>query len=334
MATTENIPGETPRTVVQLGFDDSRDIADYRANSLWRLTSRRLFRQRSAQIGLAILAFLVLTAIFAPVIAPYDPTKVLIGVEDVRKREGPCIHILGCPAEKPQHIFGVDGNVRDQFSRIVYGTRVSLTIGFLVVAIAATIGTILGAVAAYTGGWLDNIVMRGLDIILAFPVLLLAISIMFVFENRSLTQAMIAIAIVSIPAYARIVRSSVVTLREADYVEASRALGASDANILLTRILPNALPPLIVLATLGIATAILDTAALSFLGIGAQEPTPEWGSMLGRERNQLFSAPHLVFIPGLAISITVLAFNLVGDGLRDALDPRLVHGSGQSVAKE
>ncbi|MFO7664319.1 MAG: ABC transporter permease [Chloroflexota bacterium] len=326
----EKVPDRYSPTVVQLSADDAWDISGYKANSLWRLTLRRLFRQRSAQVGLVILTFLILTAIFAPVIAPYDPTQVLIGIEDVRRREGPCIHMLGCPTDKPQHLFGIDGNARDQFSRIVYGARVSLMIGFLVVTIAAVIGTTLGAVSAYLGGWVDNVVMRMLDVVLAFPVLLLAISIMFVFENRSLTQAMIAIAIVSIPAYARVVRSSVLSLRETDYVEASRALGASDTRILFGRILPNALPPLIVLITLGIAAAILDTAALSFLGIGAQEPTPEWGSMLGRERNQIFSAPHLVFIPGLAISITVLAFNLVGDGLRDALDPRLVHGSGRS----
>lgn len=328
--TSEPLPG--PPSVVQIVSDNVADIGDYRANSLWRLTIRRLFRQRSAQVGATIVFILILVAIFAPVIAPYDPTTVLIGKEPVRKRDAPCIHLLGCPEEQPQHLLGIDGNVRDQFSRIVYGTRVSLVIGLLVVTIASIIGTTLGAVSAYVGGWTDNIIMRLLDVVLAFPVLLLAISIMFVFEQRSLTQAMIAIAIVSIPAYARIVRSAVLTLRETDYVEASRALGASDMSILFGRILPNALPPLIVLATLGIATAILDTAALSFLGLGAQEPTPEWGTMLGRERNQLFSAPHLVFAPGVAISITVLAFNLLGDGLRDALDPRLVHGSG--VAKE
>ncbi|UCC54232.1 MAG: ABC transporter permease, partial [Anaerolineaceae bacterium] len=180
----------------------------------------------------------------------------------------------------------------------------------------------------YAGSGWDNAIMRMLDVVLSFPALLLAIAIVFVMEDRSLTNAMIAVGIVSIPAYARVVRSSVITLREADYVEASRALGASNSEILFRRILPNALPPLIVLATLGFATAILDTAALSFLGLGAQEPTPEWGTMLGRERNQLFSAPHLVFSAGIAISITVLAFNLLGDGLRDALDPRLVQGSG------
>ncbi len=316
---------ETLNNVAEIPTDNIADIGDYKANSLWRLTLRRLLRQRSAQVGLFILGIVVTMAVFAPVIATHDPTEVLIGKEDVKKRESPCIHLLGCPEDQPQHILGTDGNVRDLFSRIVYGSRVSLQVGLVVVFFAATIGTILGAFAGYAGSNWDNIIMRLLDVVLSFPALLLAIAIVFVMEERSLVNAMIAVGIVSIPAYARVVRSSVISLREADYVEASRALGASNLEILFRRILPNALPPLIVLATLGFATAILDTAALSFLGLGAQEPTPEWGTMLGRERNQLFSAPHLVFSAGIAISITVLGFNLLGDGLRDALDPRLVH---------
>jgi peptide/nickel transport system permease protein len=315
-------------SVAEIPTDDIADMGDYKANSLWRLTMRRVLRQRSAQVGIVVFVIITVMAIFAPVIAPYDPTEVLIGKEDVKKRQAPCIHLLGCPEDQPQHIMGTDGNVRDQFSRIVYGSRVSLRVGFTVVFFAAAIGTVLGAIAGYAGSGWDNGIMRILDVVLSFPALLLAIAIVFVMENRSLTNAMVAIAIVSIPAYARVVRSSVITLREADYVEASRALGASSTDILFRRILPNALPPLIVLATLGFATAILDTAALSFLGLGAQEPTPEWGTMLGRERNQLFSAPHLVFSAGIAISVTVLAFNLLGDGLRDALDPRLVQGRG------
>ncbi len=311
-------------SVVEIPDDNIADISDYKSNSLWHLTARRLFKQRSALLGLSILVVLVIVAVFAPLIAPYDPTEVLIGKEDVKKREAPCIHLLGCPEEQPQHIMGTDGNVRDVFSRIVYGTRVSLRVGLLVVSIAVAAGTVLGSIAGYAGGTVDNLIMRLMDIILAFPFFLLAIALVFVL-GANLTNAMLAIAIISIPAYARVVRSTVLSVRETDYVEASRALGASTFQILFRRILPNALPPLIVLATLGIATAILDTAALSFLGLGAQEPTAEWGTMLGRERNQIFSAPHLVFIPGLCISITVLAFNLLGDGLRDALDPRLVH---------
>ena len=292
--------------------------------SLWRLTLPRLLRQRSAWFGLTILTILIITAVFAPWIAPYDPTEVLIGKEDVVKRAPPCIHLLGCPEDQPQHIMGIDGNVRDVFSRIVYGTRISLQIGLIVVTIAATSGIFLGSIAGYAGGWLDNLIMRIMDIVLAFPFFLLAIALVFVL-GPSLNNAMLAIAIISMPTYARVVRSTVLSIREMDYIEASRALGATDWDILFKRILPNAMPPLIVLATLGIATAILDTAALSFLGLGAQEPMAEWGTMLGRERNQIFSAPHLVLIPGFMISITVLAFNLLGDGLRDALDPRLVH---------
>jgi ABC-type dipeptide/oligopeptide/nickel transport system permease subunit len=311
-------------TVAKITDDNIADIGDYRANSLWRLTLRRLFRQRSAIVGMSILGLLFVLAIFAPYIAPYEPNQVLIGVEDVRKREAPCIYLFGCPKDQPQHIMGIDGNVRDVFSRMLFGTRISLRIGFTVVSLAVIIGVTLGSIAGYAGGWIDNVIMRLMDVILAFPFFLLAIALVFVL-GPSLTNAMLAISVVSTPGYARVVRSTVLTVREAEYVEASRALGASHAQILFGRILPNAIPPLIVLVTLGVGTAILDTAALSFLGLGAQPPTPEWGTMLGSERNQLFSAPHLVFVPGVAISLTVLAFNLLGDGLRDALDPRLVN---------
>ncbi|HEX6383629.1 MAG TPA: ABC transporter permease [Anaerolineae bacterium] len=313
-------------TVTELPLDDAgvRDIGDYKSNSLWRLTLRRLLRQRSAVVGLIILGVLVFLAIFAPLIAPYEPNQSLIGIEDIARRDAPCIHLLGCPADQPQHLMGVDGNVRDQFSRIIYGTRVSLRVGFITVGFAIVVGTLLGAVAGYAGGWLGDVIMRVMDVVLAFPFLLLAIAIVSVL-GPGLTNAMLAIAIVSIPAYARVIRASVLSVREYAFIEASRALGASHFQILFGRILPNALPPLIVQATLGIATAILDTAALSFIGLGAQPPTPEWGAMLASERNQVFSAPHLVFFPGFAIMLTVLAFNLLGDGLRDALDPRLVH---------
>lgn len=298
------------------------EVQDYRSNSLWRLTLRRILKQRSAIVGLSILGFLVLVAIFAPVIAPYDPVEVLIGKEDVKKRESPCIHLLGCPKEQPQHILGIDGNVRDVFSRVIFGTRVSLTVGFGAVAFAIIVGTILGSVAGYAGGWADNIIMRLMDVLLAFPSLLLAIAIVSVI-GRGLQNALLAIAIVSIPVYARVVRASVLSVKEKEFVSASAALGASHAHILFKRILPNAIPALIVQGTLGIGGAILEVAALSFLGLGAQPPTPEWGTMLGTERNQVFTAPHLVFYPGLAIIVTVLAFNLLGDGLRDAIDPRL-----------
>jgi ABC-type dipeptide/oligopeptide/nickel transport system permease subunit len=290
--------------------------------TLWSAASRRLFQNRSALAGMALLAFLVLTAVFAPVIAPYKPNDVLLGLEPIRRREPPCIHLLGCPADQPQHLMGVDGNARDQFSRIVFGARVSLVIGFSTVTFAIVIGTFLGAVAGYVGGWTDNVIMRLMDVLLAFPALLLAIAIVAVL-GPGLTNALIAIGIVSIPAYARVVRASVLSIKEQEFVAASRALGASDLHILFYRVLPNALTPLIVQGTLGIASAILSAAALSFLGLGAQPPLAEWGSMLGTERNQVFTSPHLVFYPGIAIMLTVLGFNLLGDGLRDALDPRL-----------
>jgi ABC-type dipeptide/oligopeptide/nickel transport system permease subunit len=261
-------------------------------------------------------------AVFAPLIAPFDPEEVLIGKEDIKKRSDPCIHLFGCPEEQPQHILGTDGNVRDVFSRIVYGTRISLFIGFSTVGFAIIVGTLLGAIGGYLGGWVDNLIMRLMDVLLAFPSLLLAIAIVTVM-SRGLQSALMAIAIVSIPRYARVIRGSVLAIKEQEYVSASRALGGGHAHILFRRILPNAIPPLIVQGTLGVANAILSAAALSFLGLGAQPPTPEWGTMLGSERNQVFTAPHLVFFPGLAIMLTVLSFNLLGDGLRDAIDPRL-----------
>lgn len=312
-------------SVTELPLDDLQvaETGHHRSNSLWRLTLRRLLRQRSALFGLIILTTLVIVAIAAPLVAPYAPTQDLIGVEDVSRRQSPCIHLLGCSAEEPQHIMGIDGNFRDVFSRVIYGTRVSLRIGFVTVGFAIIVGTLLGAISGYFGGWIGDVIMRVLDVVLAFPFLLLAIAIVSVL-GPGLTNAMLAIAIVTIPQYARVVRASVLSVREMDFVEASRALGAGHASLLFGRILPNALPPLIVQGTLGIATAILDTAALSFIGLGAQPPVPEWGAMLAEERNQVFSSPHLVFFPGLAIMITVLAFNLLGDGLRDALDPRLI----------
>lgn len=301
-----------------------REALSNQPATLWGLVRKRFFRRKSALVGLAILGLLILVAIFAPVIAPYEPNQVLIGIEPVRKRQAPCIHLLGCPADQPQHLMGIDGNVRDQFSRVLYGSRFSLIIGFTTVTFAILIGATLGGIAGFIGGWLDDTIMRLMDVLLAFPSLLLAIAIVAVL-GPGLINALLAIGIVSIPAYARVVRASVLVVKEMDYVSASRALGASPLRLLYSRILPNALTPLIVQGTLGIASAILDAAALSFLGLGAQPPTPEWGSMLGSERNQVFTAPHLVFYPGLAIMLTVLAFNLLGDGLRDALDPRLAH---------
>jgi peptide/nickel transport system permease protein len=297
--------------------------------SLWQITWRRLFRRKSAILGMVILGTLVFIALTAQWLAPYDPTLSMLDVDppqQLGKRSAPCIHIFGCPQDQPQHIVGTDGNIRDEFSRLLYGARLSLMVGLSTVTFAIVIGTILGALGGYFGGWIDNTIMRVMDVLLAFPSLLLAIAIVSVL-GPGLINALLAIGIVSIPAYARVMRASVLTVREMDFVSATRALGGTNLQILFSRILPNALTPLIVQGTLGIATAILDAAALSFLGLGAQPPTPEWGSMLGAERNQVFTAPHLVFYPGLAIMLTVLSFNLLGDGLRDALDPRLAHVS-------
>ena len=280
---------------------------------------RRFVRHSSARVGLAILGFLTLVAILAPVLAPFDPIKPL---RDVKRRAVPCIHLLGCPADQRQHIFGIDGNQRDVLSRIIYGSRLSLEIGIATVSFAIVVGAALGAIGGFAGGWTDNIIMRVMDVLLAFPSLLLSIAIVAVL-GPGLMNALLAIGFASIPIYARTVRASVLQVKEQDFVSASRALGSSPIGILIGHVLPNALTPLIVQATLGIASAILNAAALSFLGLGAAPPTPEWGLMLGEERNSVFNAPHLVFIPGFAIMLTVLSFNLLGDGLRDALDPRL-----------
>jgi peptide/nickel transport system permease protein len=291
--------------------------------SVWRIVWRRLLRRKTGVTGLIIIGFWVVIALLAPLIATHDPIRGLLGDEEgVQRRDPPCIHAFGCPEDQPEHFLGLDGNARDEFSRLIYGSRVSLTIGITTVTAAILVGAALGAIAGYFGGWIDNAVMRVMDVVLGFPALLLAIAIVAVL-GPGLTNALLAIAIVTIPQYARVMRASVLSIKELDFVSASRALGASNFRILFNRVIPNALTPLVVLGTLGIAGAILEAAGLSFLGLGAQPPTPEWGTMLGQERNQVFTAPHLVFFPGVAIMLIVLGFNLLGDGLRDALDPRL-----------
>lgn len=299
------------------------DLATVSRTSPWRDILGNLLRQRSTQVGAILMLGLVLVALAADALAPFPPDQVLLGIEDgVAARARPCVHALGCPTSEPQHLMGTDGNFRDLFSRIVHGARVSLFVGFVTVGFAIVVGSFIGAIAGFAGGRADNLLMRTMDILLVFPALLLAIAIVTVL-GPGLINAQLAIGIVAIPIYARIMRASVLSVREQDFVTASRALGESSSGILMRRILPNSLTPLVVAGTLGIATAILEVAALSFLGLGAQPPLAEWGSMIGAERNQLFSAPHLVLIPGIALAITVLAFNLIGDGLRDALDPRL-----------
>lgn len=237
------------------------------------------------------------------------------------KRSATTIAELGV-AKYNLHLMGVDLNSRDEFSRVVYGVRLSLPVGMVAVSLSILSGTLIGLFSGYWGGWADNVIMRFMDVLMAFPSLLLAIAIVTIL-GPGLLNALIAIAIVSVPQYARIVRASVLSIKEQEYVLANRALGASSLRLIFVQILPNALTPIIVQGTLGIGTAILDAAALSFLGLGAQPPVPEWGLMLSEARGDFRAFPHLMFFPGLAIMFTVLAFNLLGDGIRDVLDPRL-----------
>jgi ABC-type dipeptide/oligopeptide/nickel transport system permease subunit len=293
------------------------------SRSIWR----RILAQKPAIIGLTILGFLFAVAILADVLATYPPETSVIRLGETRAegavgRAAPCIHLLGCPADRPEHWMGLDGNVIDEFARVVFGARFSLLIGFFTAGSAILVGILIGAVAGYAGGRVDNILMRAMEVILAFPALLLSIVIVTIL-GAGLVNAMVAVAFVAIPIYARVMRASVLAIREQDYVTAARAMGDSPVGILVRRVIPNSLTPMIVQGTLGIGTAVLEVAALSFLGLGAQIPTPEWGQMIGREYNNIQNAPHLIFFPGIALTLTVLGFNLLGDGLRDAFDPRL-----------
>ena len=288
----------------------------------YRATTHNVLRQRSAVVGIAIITFLVFVAVFAPLIAPYDPLDPLNGPGEPGRRADPCIHLLGCPEEEMQTVLGTDGNSRDIFSRVIWGGRLSIPLGPIVVGLAIMVGAAIGAVAGFVGGMTDNVMMRGMDIVLSFPALILAIAIVTVL-GIGLFNSVMAVVIVSIPLYARLTRSAVLSTREHDYVTASRALGESGSGILRRRIIPNSMTPLIVAGSLGIATAVLEVAALSFLGLGVQPPTPEWGSMIGENFNSIFNFPILVLAPAFMLTMLVLGFNLLGDGLRDALDPRL-----------
>jgi peptide/nickel transport system permease protein len=268
---------------------------------------RRFRTNKAAMIGGGMMCLFLLVALLAPWVAPYDPIA-----QDLYNRLSP---------PSFDHPFGTDDFGRDILSRVIYGTRISLRIGLTAVFIALVSGTAIGLTAGYYGGNLDQVLMRLMDLMLAFPSILLAIGIVAVL-GPGLENAMIAIGVVAIPQYARLMRASTLSVREADYVQALRALGATDLRILWTAVLPNCLAPLIVQATLSLATAELDAAGLSFLGLGAQPPTPEWGAMLSGGRELILSAPWVLTYPGLAIFVTVLAFNLLGDGLRDAFDPK------------
>jgi len=265
-------------------------------------------RNRLAVVGAIMLSFFVICAVFADYLAPYDPLE-----PDLRNNLAP-------PTR--EHLLGTDELGRDILSRIIHGARISLRLGVISVGTALVFGVIIGASAGYYGGTLDQIVMRAADIVLSFPTLLLAIMIVAIL-GTGLTNAMIAVGISLVPEYARLTRSTFLYLRELDFVQAAKMVGASDVRIIFRHILPNSLAPLIVQSTLNIATAILSAAALGFLGFGAQPPLPEWGAMLSKGRVYLMVAPHITLYPGLAIVISVLSLNMIGDGLRDALDPRM-----------
>jgi len=290
---------------------DTAAASDVKTRSRREDFVRAFFSNRLALFGLVILSLFILMAVFAPLAAPYDP----LAQNLTEKFAGPSL----------AHPFGQDELGRDILSRIIYGARISLTAGLAAVALATVVGTIVGLVAGYFGRWPDSSLMRLMDVLLAFPSILLAIVIVSIL-GPSLPNAMLAIGIVFIPQIARVVRSAVISVRERDYIEAERALGAGDAQIIFSGVLPNSMAPLIVQATLTLATAILDIAALSFLGLGARAPSPEWGAMLTdafRSGYGVFvEGQHAIIFPGIAIALCVLSVNFVGDGLRDALDPR------------
>ena len=271
---------------------------------------QRLVKNKMAMLGLAILVLLALCAIFADVIADYE-TKVV--AQNIANR------LKGPSAE---HWFGTDEFGRDIFARMVHGSRVSLVVGLISVSVSLVAGGTLGAFAGFYGGGVDNVIMRVMDIFLAVPSILLAITIVAAL-GPNLVNVMLAIGISGTPGFARIVRAAVMSVKDQEFVEASRAIGASNATIIFREIIPNCLAPIIVQSTLSVASAILSTASLSFIGLGVQPPDPEWGAMLSSGRNFLRDAVHLTLFPGLAIVVTILALNLLGDGLRDALDTRL-----------
>jgi peptide/nickel transport system permease protein len=291
---------------------EAREIQLEAPSGLWRDAWVRLKHNPGAIVGFLLVGLFAFVAIFAPLIAIEDPTQ-----GDLSRLEGSC-----CPGPSPDHPFGVDQQGRDEFSRIVYGARYSLLIGIVSVTVGLSIGLIFGAIAGFFGGVIDTVIMRMMDIMLAVPGLLLAIGVVAAL-GPGLTEIMIAVGVTQIPIFARLLRGSILAAKEADYVLAARAVGAPRRLILVGHIVPNSLSPVLVQGTLALATAIIDVAALGFLGLGPPDPaTAEWGTMLTDTTRYLQTAPHLALIPGAAIIIAVLGFNLIGDGLREALDPR------------
>lgn len=279
-------------------------------NSQWAEITRMLAKNRMAMLGLIILIILVLLALFADIIADYETVVIK---QNLSNRLAP---------PSSQNWLGTDEFGRDIFARLIHGARVSLKVGILAVGLSIVIGGTLGAISGFYGGFIDNVIMRAMDIFLAVPSILLAIAIVSAL-GPSIINLMIAISISSVPRYARIVRASVLSIRDQEFIEAAKAIGASNARIIFKHIIPNSLAPVIVQGTLGVAGAILSTAGLSFIGLGIQPPDPEWGSMLSGGRQYLRYAWWVTTFPGVAIMITILSLNLLGDGLRDALDPRL-----------
>ena len=280
----------------------------------WLESWRYFIGNRGAVIELVVLGLLVLTAVFAPLIAPHDPT--------MQYRDALLMPPAWTESGRTEFLLGTDALGRDILSRLIYGARFSLAIGLVVVTLALLSGILVGLLAGYFGGWIDAAIMRVMDIILAFPSLLLALVLVAII-GPGLFNAMLAIAVVLQPHFARLTRGAVIGEKNREYVIAARVAGASNLRLMVATILPNCLGPLIVQATLSFSNAILDAAALGFLGMGAQPPTPEWGTMLAEAREFITSAWWVVTMPGLAILVTVLAINLIGDGLRDTLDPRL-----------
>ena len=269
---------------------------------------RKLKKNRLALFGLIIVIILIFAAIFAPLMSPYDPLE-----QDFAKSfKAPNMH----------NLLGTDMFGRDNLSRIIYGARASLAVGIIAVGMSVLIGVTLGAIAGYYGGWIDGLLMRVTDVVYAFPFLLFTIAIL-AFLGPGFTNVFIAIGLISWASYARLIRGQVLSIKQTEYIEAAKAIGVKSPVIILKHVLPNCMAPIIVNATMGVGNAILIEAALSFLGIGVQPPAPSWGLMLSDSRNYIFSAPWLIYWPGAAIAIVVLGFNLFGDGLRDALDPRL-----------
>jgi peptide/nickel transport system permease protein len=281
-------------------------------SGLWSEAWRRLRHNTGAIVGFILVSIFVFVALFAPLIALESPVS-----GDLSRLAGSC-----CPGPSLDHPFGIDQQGRDVFSRVAYGARYSLLIGVVSVAVGLSVGLVIGALAGYLGGWVDSVLMRLMDIMLSIPGLLLAIGIVAAL-GPGITQIMVAVGVTQIPIFARLLRGSILATRETDYVLAARSVGVPRRSILLAHIIPNSLSPVIVQGTLALATAIIDVAALGFLGLGPQDPsTPEWGTMLTDTTRYLQTAPFLALIPGAAIVISVLGFNLIGDGLREALDPR------------